>query len=67
MQAKKPKSAMLLATVACESRQPSIHHRSENADTRQVLWPGRISRPGADFEEVLACAVCGDNGKLPFL
>ena len=56
---------MRLPIVACEWSF-AIALTLANADLNRFCGQDEYHDPGAEFEEVLACAVCGDNGKSSY-
>jgi len=57
---------LLTQTVACKLvRSTDLRYR--NAKCRRFCGQDEYHDPGEDFEENLACAVCGDNGTFNFL
>jgi hypothetical protein len=53
---------MQLPIAACKFA--SLDVRARCADSTRFCQQDEEHDPGEDFEEYLACSVCGDNGKL---
>ena len=64
MLGKRLRSAMLPEIAACKStHRSSILRKDDVLTSDRFCGQDEYHDPGADFEDVLACAVCGDNGK----
>lgn len=62
MPARKSKSVLPMPAVACKSCGPfPVDH---SLTCLSFCGQDEEHDPGEEFEEYLACCVCGDNGKL---
>jgi hypothetical protein len=65
---KRPMLEMQIQISACEyfRRQSQSWNLFANVQLDRFCGEDEEHDPGEEYEEYLACAVCGDNGKLPF-